>query len=576
MKSRVMTIEDLLDPETGKLKIKGETFQSVFSNEPLDPNLAKSILEYKHFSTSDLSVLLSQSPGDKSDKMFSLLLKAAVSDRDQKPQEHLDLIFKQMIRHVRSVLMIKGVVRALLEENNSRFRECVLKHPLLYGIEDVVDEYCVSHQSKEDREFHAELKSAKQPRIVLNTLVDLGKNQTSPSPNLIKYINAIFSEKAKMPEFREYITKQASSPVLEKLLFDYCCTHYADKEMLAVYLKMQPHGEKIIHDFHKNFLKEHYDFSDPLKAEEKDLIEIAYFLMDSDRLMRQLKKLDGMVQAKALKMGLLSSGDAKSTVLKGYVEGKPFKDNKLLSSVIYSITKEAGFQFDEHEKPIKLYTLLSSAEFYEILAEKRLFKDVYLGGQVHGEWVHAIQWICIILEYQEKKDGFLKNKPVDIYSWIGAPSLNLALWSKTFDTIFGHPDDPPRLNPYDLNGTPVTFDCRAYQEVNGLLIHPNAMQTLPFLHQTVTGRSLKRLKQKGDSTTISVLRGLCRDPGFEKNSKIRELAMILEDEEPSSTAAKNEKQSVKLSFFKEKFNSIEKDDLPEEFVDRVKKSLGFG
>lgn len=429
----------------------------------------------------------------------------------------------------------------------------------------------------------------KTPEQLLLFLIDL-LTRYQVYPDVFNELKQVFFAELKSNlEFRKYFIASQSSRRIEILLIQYCSDHQDDKgmqELLAEYQKFQntPEMKKRHQIDHEDAIREIYGFPKnphPLTSYQNDIVQIAVFLSYPERMLLRLKELEALIESKARENSQIEVGDEKSSQplkLKGYIEGKPFNGNKLLSSVLYKLAKEFGF-----EEAQKIYPgpLLSSQEFYKILKEKRLIKDVTLGDATgHGEWVHFIQWICIALE-SRANSHFIINPVASIYEWIGkqaeSPDRIKHLWLYTFDGEHGRPWHTPMRSVLE-SGTNTTLlpkdselDFRYADEFyRYLLTSAEATAHLPLLQQLLNGRVLKRMQQRKDDDVVTTLQSLCAN--HSKNKIVTELKASLET---INKAVKPIKSAKLLQTFGVCFHKVEKQ-LPPEFVTEVMKQLPFG
>lgn len=361
-------------------------------------------------------------------------------------------------------------------------------------------------------------------------------------------------------EFRKLFLSSPASNRIEVVLFQYCDQHGTDLAMKGVcdeYRAAQSTAEMVkmrqadIEDGFRaiyGFPKSPY----VLSSHQKDIVQIAQFMIDLERIDLRLKELEGLIEKKAKSESQSKSSDEKST------EASKLQ-GKLLSSQLYALAETFGF--NEH---LKIGEDLSSADFYRMLKEKRLFKDTAQGGDrtFHGEWVHFIQWMCIALESQSNRD-FLKNPVAAIYQWIGeqaeTPAAIKGLWGQTFD---GGPARHFRVGEPQLDcRNPFAFD-------KYLRTSTEATASYPLMQQLLQNRAQKRTQQRTDDATVDQLRTLCSQ--HPESSQVKDLQATLEAKR--STGDKLAKSAKLLQQFGIYYRE-HKPQLPREFVSKVEKHL---
>lgn len=411
----------------------------------------------------------------------------------------------------------------------------------------------------------------KAPEQLLQFLiVSLPKNQK----NIFIYneLNQVFFEKLKNNlEFRKLFISSQSSRRIEIVLSLYCSRHPEDKKMqeiLAEYQKVQNTPE-MIKKRQTDFLDEFREIyglpksPHPLSTYQNDIIQIALFLSNPERMLLRLKELEALIEFKAKSESQIEARDEKngqSPKLKGYIKGQPYKEYKLLSSVLYALAKKFGFN-----EPVTLWYQLPSKEFYQNLKEKHLFKDAVLGdSDSHGEWVHFIQWICIALESQANS-GFLSNPVASVFQWIGEQAESedpiKHLWTNTFDAFNSTPKPTIKLEESKLDFR-VPSNLYRY-----LLTSAEATVHYPLMQQLLQGRVDKRLQQQPYNNIVYVIKFLCTK--HSKNETVNKLKASLETK---SKAEKPIKSAKLLKAFGIYFHKVE-NQLPPEFVTEVEKHL---
>ncbi len=426
---------------------------------------------------------------------------------------------------------------------NDRF--CTLYDQLKYGAESVVVLL-----------LRKVLANKTSEQLLQFLVVNLPKNKN----NIFLYneLNQVFLEKLKNnSEFRKLFISSPSSHHIENVLIEYCRYHPDQtlQELLAEYQRVQntPEMLKKRQINLEDGFREVYGlpkFPHPLSSYQNDMIQITLFLSNPERMKLRLKELETLIESKAKSEFRLEVSDEKSCQLpklKGYLKGQPYKENKLFSSTLYALSKKFGFK-----EPLKVSQILSSKDFYQMLKEKRLFKDLSLGFlDTHGEWTHFIQWICIALENQAHP-SFLNNPVASIYQWIGQQAESADsikhLWTYTFDSF-------PGLTEFKL-------DFRAPENLyKYLLTSTEAATHFPLMQQLLQGRLDKRMQQHNYTSCVAGLKFLCNE--YSKDKTVNELKVGLE-----SMSKKPIKSANLLKTFGIYFQKV-KNQLPPEFVAEV-------
>lgn len=373
-------------------------------------------------------------------------------------------------------------------------------------------------------------------------------------------LHSIFLDRLKTSiEFKKQFLESPASYQIENVLVEYCAEHPKDtkmQEILVDYQRTQntPEFKQKQNLYFLDRLREMYGFPkypEPLDKFQQDLINIALFLSDGQRVAKRLKELEELIEKKAIAESRIAPRDEKvdqKMHLVNYKEGEPYKDSKLLSSVLYALAAKVGFV-----ERVKVTEELSKEEFYKMFKDKRLFKDVAFGGDFHGEWTHFIQWMCIVLEQAEK--GFLSNSSADVYQWMET-QRGKGFWNNTFET-------PPSSFFSPKGG----LDARLVAEFDIYLRGPESAVLYPLLQQLLQGRALKRQQQQSNSTTVSLLKELCEK--HPDSREVKDLEAILDMKDESKKPVKSTKL---LRMFDERFQE-DKSKYPSTFVEEVVQQL---
>lgn len=151
------------------------------------------------------------------------------------------------------------------------------------------------------------------------------------------------------------------------------------------------------------------DRDDPIKKFAShplypDCVKIAEFLMDESACLKWLQELNDELQRK------LGASQVTVNLLRFFLEDELAK---------------FGFQ------PLmaKGSDLVSPNTFAELLEQGYILKDTGLGGNAHGEFTHAIQWLMIAR--QQQATGFLSKDVLTIYQHFGTSMRNTPVSSST-------------------------------------------------------------------------------------------------------------------------------------------------
>ena len=216
--------------------------------------------------------------------------------------------------------------------------------------------------------------------------------------------------------------------------------------------------------------KEYFDFKDPLEKEQKDILNILFFMLNQRAILQQLSELNSELKKNAIDKGkydevtqkLISDPD------------DPNKYYKLLSNYLYKWAKDNGFS-----DSVKLDRELTSEAFLKSINEGHLFKDKAEGDISHGEWVHFVQWWCIV--EGNKKDPFLLSTPAEIFSWIGRQ--NKQIWATLFEFA-------------GLIRAPKDTSWRDAGKFGRFMVSDECAERYPVLHQLIKARSDQRDERK--------------------------------------------------------------------------------
>lgn len=385
------------------------------------------------------------------------------------------------------------------------------------------EEFYVPEQTKEEKvdKFNQTLSGLTSPEETLQFLIE---NRWLEEHEEFK--KAFFSLLKGKPAFRKYFCEHPSSFLLEVVLFNYCSRNPKDTEMQTVKAEYETaqHSRSGMQKRNLYFteqLRKSYEFPEHPKAlseKQEDLIRVALFLMDHQRVGKCLKELETLIEEKARREDKLEANETKDQSrmqFKGYKEGEPYKHRKFLFNVLEKLGKQLGFG-----NPTKVSGVLDDKTFFQMFQDKRLFKDKAFGGFVHGEWTHFIQWICIALEHA--RNPFLHCHPPELYQWLGTQPGSL--WNKSFET-----DDIPL-------GVPE-LDARNVETFDSYLRGSEASSLYPLLQQLLQGRAERRQWVKKISSEAMILKELCGH--YSNDQAVKELKAILDEKATEERIAKN-------------------------------------
>ena len=160
---------------------------------------------------------------------------------------------------------------------------------------------------------------------------------------------------------------------------------------------------------------------------DPDLLAISAFLNDQKLVKEALDRLD---QALTVHMGDLVEPHC-STLKESYLRRTDSSRTRrrLLTSFFEMFSAENGFS-----NFLNLKKGLDKVEFCQVLSRGSLFKDTVFRGTAHPALGHAIQWWCIVSQYNRSLLPLTKT-PAQIYQHIGEADQtgNGNIWLLNFE-----------------------------------------------------------------------------------------------------------------------------------------------
>lgn len=199
--------------------------------------------------------------------------------------------------------------------------------------------------------------------------------------------------------------------------------------------------------------------------------KIAVFLSDKDAVIRQLKKLNALLNDENEKQKLASDTNEPNSKI---------KYKKVLRSVLERELSKMNFQ----PKLAKAIGLLSPSAFRACIREGLLIKDPGV-VEDHGEFSHPIQWLLI--GWQQQETDFLSSSVIEIFIQLGRN-----------ESVYSNLDGELESNLWDeLVDQMLEFksDCRAPGYLH-ILIEYNQDPDLLLLKTIIAARSAKRKMQE--------------------------------------------------------------------------------
>lgn len=222
-------------------------------------------------------------------------------------------------------------------------------------------------------------------------------------------------------------------------------------------------------------LKLHLGFTGELNDQQKDVIDICFFLMDQQKVLQYLAILNEELVEKAKELKVY---DETTKGLKGYQARKPFKHNRFLSNFLMEWALAQGFAGIATIRGF----LTEPGEFPNIIKKRFLIKDAALGKteKGHGEYSHELAWWLI------GKAVKLRTPIADLYQWIGEQPVQV--WFNLFEI--------PMLE--------IPNDMRNVFNFNKAISSDYAEKNLTVLYQLIKGRMCRRDEKQmpEDDTTV--------------------------------------------------------------------------
>jgi len=345
------------------------------------------------------------------------------------------------------------------------------------------------------------------------------------------------------PQFKKTFCTHPAAFQIEEILTSYCAAHAEDvamQEILAEYQTSQSsqEGEQARETYYEEELRKFYGFDQPLGKFQKDIVHIAFFLMDETRVVKRLQDLNDRI-VEAVKKEQPADERKK----------QPSERHDLLPTVLQSITTEVGFT-----APTQLQA--SPKTFNALYEHKSLPHDRVFAGELHGEWTHYLQWTLVSLEYlanKKQKTDFLNHAPSDVFHWLKT-QRGKKIWHKTFEIPSA---------PYTKCG----FDARFVFDFDKYVRSPVSAATFPLLQQLVQSWATQGEQDKQNRKAVKDLKNLC-----EKNARlpgVQELQAALEEK---GDATKAHKPAEVITAFTTLFTKKQKE-FPKKFVHAVQGQL---
>lgn len=179
------------------------------------------------------------------------------------------------------------------------------------------------------------------------------KGSLTPTPTDQKLYSIFLDRLRTSIEFKKQFLESPASYLIENVLVEYCANHPEDTKMQEILVDYQRIQNTVELKQKQNLyfldrLREMYGFPkhpEPLDKFQQDLINIALFLSDEQRVAKRLKELEELIEKKAIAESRLAPGDEKGDQrmhLVNYKEGEPYKDSKLFLVFFMPLRRTLG------------------------------------------------------------------------------------------------------------------------------------------------------------------------------------------------------------------------------------------